>query len=58
MCNKEDEASSEAKDSGEETDYAEIEWYELDDQDFANTSLKVTKDFPGIYSLAMKKILR
>ena len=35
MCNKKDEASSEAEDSGEETDYAEIEWDKLDDQDFA-----------------------
>ena len=35
MRNKKDEASSEAEDSGEETDYAEIEWDELDDQDFA-----------------------
>ena len=36
--NKKDEASSEAEDSGEETDvddYAESEWDELDDQDFA-----------------------
>ena len=35
VCNKKDEASSEAEDSGEETDYAEIEWNELDDQNFA-----------------------
>ena len=37
-CYKKDEASSEAEDSGEETDledYAESEWDELDDQDFA-----------------------
>ena len=36
MCNKKDEASSEAEDSGEETDvedYAESEWDELDDVD-------------------------
>jgi len=35
---KKDEASSEAEDSGEDTDvedYAESEWDELDDQDFA-----------------------
>jgi hypothetical protein len=35
---KKDEASSEAEDSGEETDvedYAESEWDELEDQDFA-----------------------
>ena len=36
MRNKKDEASSEAEDSGEETDgYAESEWDELDEQDFA-----------------------
>ena len=35
MHNKKDEPSSGAEDSGEETDYAEIEWNELDDQDFA-----------------------
>ena len=38
MRNKKDERSSEAEDSGEETDeeaYAESEWDELDDQDFA-----------------------
>ena len=38
MRHKKDEASSEAEDSGEETDmedYAESEWDELDDQDFA-----------------------
>ena len=36
--NKKDKASSEAEDSGEETDmedYAESDWDELDDQDFA-----------------------
>jgi len=36
VCNKKDEASSEAEDSGEETDvedYAESEWDELDDVD-------------------------
>ena len=37
-CYKKDEVSSEAEDSGEETDLedcAESEWDELDDQDFA-----------------------
>jgi hypothetical protein len=37
VCNKKDEASSEAEDLGEETDEdcGESEWDELDDQDFA-----------------------
>ena len=38
MCNKKDEASSEAEDLGDETDeedYTESKWDELDNQDFA-----------------------
>ena len=41
---KKDEASSEAKDSGEETDmedYAESEWDELDNEDFAERMAKM-----------------
>ena len=41
VCNKEDEVSSEAEDSEEETDYAEIEWDELDDQDFAKRMAEI-----------------
>ena len=44
MCNKNDEASSEAEDLGEEMnveDYAESEWDELDDQDFAERLAKM-----------------
>ena len=44
MCNKKDEASSEAEDLGEEMnveDYAESEWDELDDQDFAERLAKM-----------------
>ena len=44
VCNKKDEASSEAEDLGEETDvedYAESEWDKLDDQDFAERLAKM-----------------
>ena len=58
--NKKDEASSEAEDSGEETDmedYAESDWDELDDHDFAERLAEMArKDDPNDFDWVPAKL--